>query len=681
MSTFSDNFERDDQKDIQFDTNAFYPFLESLIVVSIFLNIYFIIKSKTSYYITIKDKNKYSNCQCSGCKRRLINMIKKEKKSSNFFKIIILIILLVLFVIVYKKIKVTFKNVKTFNPYQMLEVTDQEVDIHKIKKAYKKLALKYHPDKNPNNLQARAKFILINKAYEILTNNESRTNFELYGNPDGPTFMRFSVGLPQYILDKKNHFKILMIFLIIICGVIPYQFYHWYQKINLFDKNDILISTNERYGKLTDKNSNLNHLPFYISTGLEFKTHFNFKDINIKNEEKKINILFEKYKNFYPNDQYSLDIKNKINIFNKKAIAIAYAYILNDFNDENYKKLNLKDEYIKLHASLIDPFFCKTFEKYIVLLNLKKNKNINSAPNFNNISFIEITTNFIFHIVRYQQMFLQGMKINKIINNCSFIQLPHFNYESIDKLPEEPKFRRFIKLNKEEKIKYLKDFKSFNEEQINDIIIASENFPIYKITYKKYVEGFEDEDFVVNDLVTIEIIIKKINYNKENKRIGMFHSNFYPGLFNECIQILVYDNNDTIIHQEKIVINKQIVTYKFRALLAFERNEIFKFTFMSTCFFGLDEKMIIEIPVMKISEKRNNLLKEIDKRRVKVGLSFFQSILKESGMYVDEDDDEEEEEEEVDDKNEKTDENKESKTKKEKESIKEIRSSEKIKQD
>ena len=47
----------------------------------------------------------------------------------------------------------------------------------------------------------------LNKAYEILTNEESKTNFELYGNPDGPTSMRLSVGLPQYVLDKKNHFK------------------------------------------------------------------------------------------------------------------------------------------------------------------------------------------------------------------------------------------------------------------------------------------------------------------------------------------------------------------------------------------------------------------------------------------------------------------------------------------
>ena len=641
MSSFSDNFERDNQNDVQFDTNAFYPFLESLIVISIFLTIYLIIKSKLSQNVSLKNENLYLNCQCSHCKKKLKNLIKNEKKPNIIFKLILLIILIICFIIVYKKIKLTSKNVKTFNPYQILEIKDQENNIQTIKKSYKKLALKYHPDKNPNNLQARAKFMLINKAYEILTNEESKTNFELYGNPDGPTSMRLSVGLPQYVLDKKNHFKILFIFLIIICVIIPYQFYHWYKKINLFDQNDILISTNKIYGSITDINSIITHLAFYISTGLEFVTHFNFKDINIKKEKDTINLLFEKYKKYYPDDSYCKDVQNKVNIFNKKAIVIAYAYILNDFKDENYNKLYLKNEYIKLHASLIDPFLCKTSEKYLTISMFKKIQKISPEQ----ISPKEVKTIFIFFIVRYQQMFLQGMNIQQIINNCSFIQLPHFNYDLINKLPEEPKLRRFIKYSKEDKIKYLKELKSFNDEQINDIIIASENFPIYKIQYKKYVEGFENEDFVVGDLGTIEINITKLNYDEnKNKMLGILHSKFYPGLFNECIQILVY-NMDTFIQQDKIEINKKTVTYKFRINLNQEGTLPLKFTIMSTCFFGLDERINIEIPVIKNSEKRNNLLKEIDKRHVKVELSYVQSIIKEAGLYVDEDEEEEDEKE------------------------------------
>jgi translocation protein SEC63 len=46
---------------------------------------------------------------------------------------------------------------------------DPDAPIEKIKKAYRKLALLYHPDRNPDNPEASAKFIIISKAYECLT--------------------------------------------------------------------------------------------------------------------------------------------------------------------------------------------------------------------------------------------------------------------------------------------------------------------------------------------------------------------------------------------------------------------------------------------------------------------------------------------------------------------------------
>ncbi len=66
--------------------------------------------------------------------------------------------------------------------YEVLGV-EKSASEDEIKKAYKKLALKYHPDKNPNNLQAKAKFILIAKAYEALTNEivEPKWNSSMKG--------------------------------------------------------------------------------------------------------------------------------------------------------------------------------------------------------------------------------------------------------------------------------------------------------------------------------------------------------------------------------------------------------------------------------------------------------------------------------------------------------------------
>jgi curved DNA-binding protein len=51
-----------------------------------------------------------------------------------------------------------------------------------IKKAYRKLALKYHPDKNPGNKEAETKFKEINEAYAVLSDEKKRKEYDMYGS-------------------------------------------------------------------------------------------------------------------------------------------------------------------------------------------------------------------------------------------------------------------------------------------------------------------------------------------------------------------------------------------------------------------------------------------------------------------------------------------------------------------
>ncbi|MBQ9724084.1 MAG: DnaJ domain-containing protein, partial [Neisseriaceae bacterium] len=46
-----------------------------------------------------------------------------------------------------------------------------------IKKAYRKLAMKYHPDRNPDNKEAEEKFKEIQKAYDVLSDKQKRTQY------------------------------------------------------------------------------------------------------------------------------------------------------------------------------------------------------------------------------------------------------------------------------------------------------------------------------------------------------------------------------------------------------------------------------------------------------------------------------------------------------------------------
>ena len=55
--------------------------------------------------------------------------------------------------------------------YEILGIS-KSADAKEIKKSYRKLAIKYHPDKNPNDKQAEEKFKEAAEAYDVLSNPE-----------------------------------------------------------------------------------------------------------------------------------------------------------------------------------------------------------------------------------------------------------------------------------------------------------------------------------------------------------------------------------------------------------------------------------------------------------------------------------------------------------------------------
>lgn len=88
--------------------------------------------------------------------------------------------------------------------YEILGV-QRDADLATIKKEYRRLAIQYHPDKNPGDKQAEEKFKEAAEAYEVLSDSEKRARYDRFGHAGVGDSGGFSGG-GMTMEDIFNHF-------------------------------------------------------------------------------------------------------------------------------------------------------------------------------------------------------------------------------------------------------------------------------------------------------------------------------------------------------------------------------------------------------------------------------------------------------------------------------------------
>jgi len=89
--------------------------------------------------------------------------------------------------------------------YEILGV-DRNASKDELKKAYRKLAMQYHPDRNPNNKDAEEKFKEAAEAYEVLSNDEKKARYDRFGHEGMRSGGYSSPGFTD-INDIFSHFS------------------------------------------------------------------------------------------------------------------------------------------------------------------------------------------------------------------------------------------------------------------------------------------------------------------------------------------------------------------------------------------------------------------------------------------------------------------------------------------
>ncbi|KAL2550576.1 DnaJ protein ERDJ2A [Forsythia ovata] len=168
-------------------------------------------------------KTKCINCQCSDCARsgKYRKSVLKRITSVSTCGNLTLVLLWVIMVILVYYIKHMNSENQVFEPFSILGLESGASD-SEIKKAYRRLSILYHPDKNPDPAAHKYFVESISKAYQALTDPISRENYEKYGHPDGRQGFQMGIALPQFLLNIDGASGgILLIWIVGVCILLP----------------------------------------------------------------------------------------------------------------------------------------------------------------------------------------------------------------------------------------------------------------------------------------------------------------------------------------------------------------------------------------------------------------------------------------------------------------------------
>eukprot|EP00045_Choanoeca_perplexa_P016925 m.235407 g.235407 ORF g.235407 m.235407 type:complete len:729 (-) comp17403_c0_seq2:3841-6027(-) len=172
----------------------------------------------------------------------------------------------------------TFEVDAQYDPFEILGLSYSATN-KEIKSKYRKLSLEYHPDRNQDDPDAEAKFIRIAKAYKALTDEDTRRNWEEYGNPDGPGEKSFGIALPSWIVSEDNKYGILMIYTLLLVVVLPICVFWYSHQSKQLLKNQLLESTIQLFVHFMD---NRTKKPKDVLEVLSIAHEFRDADVTLK---------------------------------------------------------------------------------------------------------------------------------------------------------------------------------------------------------------------------------------------------------------------------------------------------------------------------------------------------------------------------------------------------------------
>jgi len=286
--------------------NTFYYFLLTFLGIILFPSTYYFWPAEEK--VDPEKKKKYlanarDTIYWEACLEKGERMEHKDpwKKTRQRIALVLIFIGWILFAMIIYQISQFDYEMANFDPYEILGVS-LDADKKTIKSQYKKLSLIYHPDKPTGNEKL---FMKLRKAYDALTDETARYNWEHYGNPDGPQAMQFGIGLPAWIVEEKNSVWVLGVYALIFMIGLPTSVWYWWSRSSKFSGEQVLLDTTQLYYYFFHKTPHmmLRRVLMVLAASLEFERGHNHEIVERPTDNAEIPQLMKSLPNLGINNK------------------------------------------------------------------------------------------------------------------------------------------------------------------------------------------------------------------------------------------------------------------------------------------------------------------------------------------------------------------------------------------
>uniref|UniRef100_A0A915ACS8 J domain-containing protein n=1 Tax=Parascaris univalens TaxID=6257 RepID=A0A915ACS8_PARUN len=432
------------------------------------------------------------HCGCEGCmeKHRKAEASRPWRRTKKALTFAALLLAWVIFLFIVHKVTQIEQDHTEYDPYAILGL-DQGAAVSQVKKRYRELSKTMHPDKGGDPVQ----FDRIAKAYQALTDEESRENWEKYGNPDGPTATTFGIALPKWIVSKEYGVWVLAFYGFVLMILLPSAVGFWWYNSIKYSVDQVLIDTAQMYYYFFHKTPKMeiNRMIMVLGGSFEFWKQYNKEIIERESDDIELPPLIKEFRNLSENKK-------------ERPLCLPYSLKARLFIHAHLNRYELPSDNLKNDSNYV-------LSKCVMLVNemLSVTQQLYFYGNPSRCPSLDTIEN----LVKLVPMIVQALWPK----NSPILQLPHITEHNLHH------FRRnrivtCADLANVGEAKRRHILQSLNEPEYRDVIFVLQSMPKLTIETRFEVQGEDDcQEVTVGSVVTLKVKLIRSRLLDPDKRM------------------------------------------------------------------------------------------------------------------------------------------------------------------